>query len=231
MAETPFSPESGAASGGTAPEDGTQGSPTQPAADTSPEAASAAMNDAAVPVDSVSAEPVPPEPAAPSEPAGAPAEETAVSPALIATSAETPPSEPVAPIPAPAEPSAPPPGVAATITVPPLEGSESGGGGEWELLVERFTTWWHSGELNRQWQRIQGPLKGVAVLVAVLLALQLYATVVGTIDGIPLVSGLLELTGLIAVLQFSATRLLRSSDRREALSQLQRRWLDFRGRS
>ena len=226
MAETPFSPESGAASGGTAPEDGTQGSPVQPAADTSPEAAPAVVNDAAEPVASVSAEPV-----APSEPAGAPGEQAAVPPALIATSAETIPPEPVAPISAPAEPSAPPPGVAATITVPPLEGGESGGGGEWELLVERFTTWWNSGELSRQWQRIRGPLKGVAVLVAVLLALQLYATVVRTIDGIPLVSGLLELTGLIAVLQFSATRLLRSSDRREALSQLQRRWLDFRGRS
>jgi hypothetical protein len=120
--------------------------------------------------------------------------------------------------------------VAATITVPPLENGESGGG-EWELLVERFTTWWNSGELNRQWQRIRGPLKGVAILVAVLLALQLYATVVRTVDGIPLVSGLLELTGLIAVLQFSATRLVRSSDRREVLAQLERRWLDFRGRN
>ena len=111
--------------------------------------------------------------------------------------------------------------------MPPLpEGESSGGGGEWDLLVERFTTWWNSGELNRQWQRIRGPLKGVAIVVLVLL----YATVVGVVDGIPLVSGLLELTGLIAVLQFSTTRLLRSSDRQEVFTQLQRRWDDFRGR-
>ena len=154
-----------------------------------------------------------------------------VAPSLV-PSAATSPSQPVAAEhpPAPAEEPAPPPGVAATITVPPLEEGESSGGGEWELLVERFTTWWNSGELNRQWQRIRGPLKGVAILVAVLLALQVYATVVRTIGGIPLVSGLLELTGLIVVLQFSATRLLRSSDRQEVLTQLQRRWLDFRGR-
>ena len=187
------------------------------------------MNAAAEPPASVSAEPVPPEPVVASQSPGATADEPAP-PTLITSPAESTPSEPVAPLPAPAEPSAPPPGVAATITVPPLEGGESGGG-EWELLVERFTTWWNSGELNRQWQRIRGPLKGVAILVAVLLALQLYATVVRTIDGIPLVSGLLELTGLIAVLQFSATRLVRSSDRREVLAQLERRWLDFRGRN
>jgi hypothetical protein len=121
--------------------------------------------------------------------------------------------------------------VAATITVPPLEDPGTGGGGEWELLVERFNTWWNSGELNRQWQRIRGPLKGVAIVLAVLVALQVYATVVRTIDGIPLVSGLLELTGLIVVLQFGATRLLRSSDRQEVIAQLQKRWLDFRGRN
>jgi len=123
-----------------------------------------------------------------------------------------------------------PPGVAATIAVPPLEQGDNGGGGEWELLVERFTTWWNSGELNRQWQRIRGPLKGVAILVAVLLALQLYATVVRTVDAIPVVSGLLELTGLITVLQFSLTRLLRSSDREEVFAQVRRRWQEFRGR-
>lgn len=230
MAETPFSPESGATSGGTAPEDGTQGSSVQPAADITPESASAGIPDTTSVVEAITTEPEP------SETASAPelpveAAEPAAPPALIAAPAASAPPEPVAPPLVPAEPADQPPGVAATITVPPLENGESGGGGEWELLVERFTTWWNSGELNRQWQRIRGPLKGVAILVAVLLALQLYATVVRTVDGIPLVSGLLELTGLIAVLQFSATRLVRSSDRREVLAQLERRWLDFRGRN
>lgn len=219
MAETPIPPESGVANGGTAPEDGNPGGPVQPPLPATPEPMSApaeSSESAAVEVSAV--EPVPAEPAA-----------AAVPPTPVASLSEAS-SEPAVSAEAPREQPGPPPGVAATITVPPLEEGESGGGGEWEMLVERFSTWWNSGELNRQWQRIRGPLKGVAILVVVLVALQVYATVVRTIDGIPLVSGLLELTGLIAVLQFSATRLLRSSDRQQVTAQLQRRWQEFRGR-
>lgn len=224
MAETPFPPESGAVGGGTAPEDGTREGAVLPSDTGSPEPLPASTAPSELTAEEVvSVEPVPSEPVAAAAP-----------PTAALGAGETPdepsPSEPDAPPPAPLEQPGPPPGVAATITVPPLENGESGGGGEWELLLERLGTWWNSGELNRQWQRIRGPLKGVAILVAVLLALQVYATVVRTIDAIPLVSGLLELTGLIAVLQFSATRLLRSSDRQEVVSQLQRRWQDFRGR-
>ncbi len=225
MAETPFSPESGAANGGTAPENGNQGVGVQPAAAGSPEPVAAAPEPSEpAAAEAASVEPVPSEPVAAAVPPTA-----AANPSVPAS--ESSPVEPAASPAAPPEQPGPPPGVAATITVPPLEEGESAGGGEWEMLVERFSTWWNSGELNRQWQRIRGPLKGVAILVAVLLALQVYATVVGTIDGIPLISGLLELTGLIAVLQFSATRLLRSSDRQQVLAQLQRRWQEFRGRS
>lgn len=222
MAETPFPPESGAAGGGMAPEDGAQEGAVQ-ASDIGglePVPASAEPSEpAAEAPDSVES--------LPSEAVVAAAPPTAASSAGVTADGASPSESEAASI----EPPGPPPGVAATITVPPLEDGESSGGGEWEMLMERFSTWWNSGELNRQWQRIRGPLKGVAILVAVLLALQVYATVVGTIDAIPLVSGLLELTGLIAVLQFSATRLLRSSDRQEVLSQLQRRWQEFRGRN
>lgn len=223
MAETPFSPESGATSGGTAPEDGNQGSPALASPDlaVAPQVAPADASEPPTAVEGRSIEALPSEPQAAPASSAAPPESAPSEPA----------SEPTSAAPAPAESPVSPPGVAATITVPPLpEGESSGGGGEWDLLVERFTTWWNSGELNRQWQRIRGPLKGVAIVVLVLLALQVYATVVGVVDGIPLVSGLLELTGLIAVLQFSTTRLLRSSDRQEVFTQLQRRWDDFRGR-
>lgn len=225
MAETPFPPESGAGGGGMAPEDGAQEGAVQASdiGSLEPVPASAEPSEpAAEAPDSVES--------LPSEPVAAAAPPTAASSAGVAADGASP-SESEAPAPAQIEQPGPPPGVAVTITVPPLEDGESSGGGEWEMLMERFSTWWNSGELNRQWQRIRGPLKGVAILVAVLLALQVYATVVGTIDAIPLVSGLLELTGLIAVLQFSATRLLRSSDRQEVLSQLQRRWQEFRGRN
>jgi hypothetical protein len=219
MAETPISPESGATSGGTAGEDGTLGSPAQPPVSASSESlpTSVEPTEAAAVVEPVAAPPV---------------QAAAAEPALM------PPASPAADMAAAAQPSSPqtepstqqPLGVAATLAVPPLD-QEANGGGEWELLVERLTAWWNSGELNRQWQRIRGPLKGVAILVVVLLALQLYATVIRTVDAIPVVSGLLELTGLIAVLQFSLTRLLRSSDREEVLTQVRRRWQEFQGRA
>ena len=233
MAETPFSPESGAASGGTAPQEETPGMPGQAGEAVSPEPEAVAPGAGSV---EPNPEPIPPA-VAPVEPAPPAASEPldAVSTEASVVAAEVSPTdaEPTAQAPEPSaqapEPVAQPPGVAATIAVPPLEQGEQDGG-EWELLRERLGAFWNSGELNRQWQRIRGPLKGVAILVAVLLALQVYATVVRTIDGIPLVSGLLELTGLIAVLQFSVRRLLRSQDRQEVLEQLQRRWLEFRGR-
>ena len=68
------------------------------------------------------------------------------------------------------------------------------------------------------------------LLVAVL-ALRLYARVVGTLDGIPLVSGLLELTGLIYLVWFSSTRLVRTSERERVLAEWKQRWQSFSGRS
>ena len=139
-----------------------------------------------------------------------------------------------APSPAPeiapaAEPAA---GIAATIAVPPLDSSSpaaGGEGGEWELLVGKLNTWFSSGELNRQWQKIRGPLKGLAILIGVILALRLYASVVGTVDRIPVVSGLLELIGLIALGHFGLTKMVRTSEREKVLTDWKQRWLAFRG--
>ena len=257
MAETPFSPEPGGpgaaevpVQGGQEPADapGFAGEPAgfEPAPQEPAPVASAAVEPAPAAPDSPP--PGPPgesfEPAAvtdpqPQAPWQPPAPESpATEPAPDAEPGPTPavevPASVSAEIPqesaAASQPAAELPGVAATIEVPPLEPAAAGEGGEWELLLERLSSWWNSGELGRQWQRIRGPLKGVAILVAVLLALRLYGTVVSTIDSIPLVSGLLELAGLITVLQFGTTRLLRSSDRQEVLAQWRRRWQEFRGR-
>ncbi len=53
---------------------------------------------------------------------------------------------------------------------------------------------------------------------------------VGTIDRIPVISGLLELTGLIYVLWFSTTRLVRTSERERVLADWKQRWQSFSGR-
>jgi hypothetical protein len=150
-------------------------------------------------------------------------------------------AEPVAvvepePLPAPEpwaapEPVAPgEPAVAAILEVPPLPPGEAAEGGEFDLLIGKLRAWLDAANLGGQWQKLRGPLKGFALLVLAILALRLYARLVGTLDSIPLVSGLLELTGLIYLLRFSATRLVRTEERERVFADWKRRWQAFSGR-
>jgi hypothetical protein len=143
--------------------------------------------------------------------------------------------EPAKPEPT-AEPPAPTdiPTVASTLEVPAspqlATPAADQDGGEWELLVEKVRTWISSGQLQEQWQSARTPLSLLAGLIAVLLVLRVYSAVLGVLDSIPLLPGLLELAGLVAVVQFSLTRLVRSNDRREVIEGLKQRWQSFRGR-
>jgi hypothetical protein len=145
-------------------------------------------------------------------------------------------AEPAKPEPT-AEPPAPTdiPTVASTLEVPAspqlATPAADQDGGEWELLVEKVRTWISSGQLQEQWQSARTPLSLLAGLIAVLLVLQVYSAVLGVLDSIPLLPGLLELAGLVTVVQFSLTRLVRSNDRREVIEGLKQRWQSFRGRS
>jgi hypothetical protein len=150
---------------------------------------------------------------------------------------ETPATEAVAaPVEATPEPPAPTdiPTVASTLEVPAspqlATPAADQDGGEWELLVEKVRTWISSGQLQEQWQNARTPLSLLAGLIAVLLVLRVYSAVLGVLDSIPLLPGLLELAGLVAVVQFSLTRLVRSNDRREVIEGLKQRWQSFRGR-
>ncbi len=143
--------------------------------------------------------------------------------------------EPAKPEPTP-EPPAPTdiPTVASTLEVPAspqlATPAADQDGGEWELLVEKVRTWISSGQLQEQWQSARTPLSLLAGLIAVLLVLRVYSAVLGVLDSIPLLPGLLELAGLVTVVQFSLTRLVRSNDRREVSEGLKQRWKSFRGR-
>jgi hypothetical protein len=156
---------------------------------------------------------------------------------VVAAAAPTEP-EPVAAGVVPAEPVITPseaplamPTVASTIEVPASApgGQTSGEGGEWELLVEKLRQWIGSGQLQEQWQASRTPLSLLAGLIALLLVLRLYGALLAVIDSLPLLPGLLELAGLIAVVQFSLTRLVRSEERRSLIQSLQQRWKSFRG--
>lgn len=220
MAETPFSPEIGSESGGAMQEADNQPGAEQPAAGVE-----------ALPQLDASPASQPGIAASLAEPGGEP---PATSPAVEASAFVHPqagggPAAAEAVVPPAAEPAPQPPGVATTVAIPPLE--DAGEGGEWQLLVARINAWLGSGEWNRQWQRIRGPLKGLAILVLLVVVLRVYATAVATLEAIPLVSGLLELTGLLVVLRFSATKLVRSGDRRELAERIRQRWQAFSGRS
>ena len=202
------------------------------------EAAATVSEAAAEAVEPTGVEPteVAPTEVAPTE--AAPVEAAPVQEDVVVTA--TPPTEPepVATGVVPAEPVITPseapvamPSVASTIEVPASApgGGTSGEGGEWELLLEKLRQWIGSGQLQEQWQASRTPLILLAGLIALLLVLRLYGALLAVIDSLPLLPGLLELAGLIAVVQFSLTRLVRSEERRSLIQSLQQRWKSFRG--
>jgi hypothetical protein len=139
--------------------------------------------------------------------------------------------------PAPAVPSAPAAGeptVASTFEVAPLptgpvgDGAR-GEGGEFDLLIRKIKAWFEEADLAGQWNRLGGPLRGLGLVLGGLLVLKLYVALLDTLDDVPLLPRLLQLVGLIALLNFSVTRLTRSSDRTVILEDWKRRWDAFRG--
>lgn len=193
------------------------------------------------PVASPAPTPAPPQeangPEAPIEPV-ATEPEAAPAPAPVAPAPVVPTPLPPAPV-AAAEPETPPvevpepaptPTIATTLEIPAAPGATPADGGEFDLLVEKLRTWFTEADIGGHWQKLQGPLKGFALLLVAVLALRLYARVVGTLDGIPILSGLLELTGLIYLIWFSSTRLVRTSERERVLAEWKQRWQAFSGR-
>lgn len=125
------------------------------------------------------------------------------------------------------------PTVANTITVPPsvpAEQPSSGEGGEWELLVSKVREWFASGQATTFWAQARTPLVALMALVGVLMVLRVYGALLGAIESIPLLPGLLELVGVIWVLRYGVPRLVRSSDRQQLVDGLRNRWQSFRGR-
>ena len=118
--------------------------------------------------------------------------------------------------------------MAATVHVPAAPATAEGGG-EWDLLVTKLREWIGSGRLQDMLVKYQAPLREVALLLALVLVLRLYSAVIGAIDSLPLLPGLLELAGVIWLSRFAASRLVRSSDRQQLIASLEQRWRAFRG--
>ena len=69
----------------------------------------------------------------------------------------------------------------------------------------------------------------VMALVALLVVLQIYSALVGALESLPLVPGLLELAGLIWLVRYGLPKLVRSRDRQQLLDGIKDRRKDFLG--
>jgi hypothetical protein len=157
-----------------------------------------------------------------------------------ASSAASTPPEPVTPAepepqpePAPVAPAPATPAIAATLEAPPLAAGSTGTGpeegGEWDLLLGKVRTFLDSDALHAWWERLGGPLRAAGLLFALVLVLRLYGALLATVGDLPLLPRLLQLAGLIAVLRFGLTRLVRTEDRQAVLNDWKERWQRFRG--
>jgi hypothetical protein len=207
-----------------------------PAGETTVSATVVASSLGAVPADGPAAAKAPDATStAAAEPIGSVLEPGAINPAADAA-----PSGPSAPaVATPAEQSAPEPveastpaGVASTLSVPPLEGEarSEGEGGEFDLLISRVSAWLQEQNLPARWETLQGPLRAVALLLLALLLLRLYGALIDTLNSLPLVPRLLQLVGVIVLVKFSLTNLVRTSDRERLISSWTQRWTTFRGK-
>ena len=165
-----------------------------------------------------------------------PAEDTAPSPAEAAVDNASPSPE-LTPEPAPpveqppaVEPPAPESPIASTVSVPADPGASDSDGGEWHLLMEKLNAWLADAKLMELWQQSQRPLKLVGGALGLLLVLQLTSAVLGTLDAIPMLPRLLQLTGLIYLVLFSSRRLVRSDERRSLIEGVKTAWSSFTGK-
>ena len=169
---------------------------------------------------SPSANPVPPTPpVSEAEPAQGSPTESATPPEVEAVSEPAP--ETAATVPDPV--------IASTVTIPAQENSTDGGG-EWDLLVEKIKAWIDSNQLGSLWDQAQLPLRLIGGLILFVIVSTVYSGILGTINKVPLAPGLLELTGVIWLLNYARCNLVRSSDRKRVIDALGSTWNKVVGR-
>jgi hypothetical protein len=113
-------------------------------------------------------------------------------------------------------------------TAAAMESAE--GGGEWELLLGKVQAWLGQGKLQALWAQARNPLTLILATAALLVVLRVYAALLGALESLPLIPGLLELVGLVWAVRFGLPKLVQRSQRQELISSIQQRWQSFRGR-
>ncbi len=107
--------------------------------------------------------------------------------------------------------------------------SEEEKGGEWDLLVSKIKGWLEAKNLLKNGDLLIQPFLLFVGFIALVIFIKAYSTLLSSIDRVPLAARLLQLSGLIWLIKFSATQLLRPDDRQEVLTSLNQRWQAFTG--
>jgi len=144
--------------------------------------------------------------------------------------AETTPAPEPTPAPTPEPEPTPDPVIASTVSIPAQESADEDGG-EWELLVGKVKDWLEQNDLAELWTKAQLPLRVVGGLIVFSLVATVYSGVLSTINSIPLVPGLLELAGVIWLVNFALRNLIRNSDRDKFIQSARSTWTRVTGRS
>ena len=115
------------------------------------------------------------------------------------------------------------------MTIPAQENADTEGG-EWNLLLEKLQSLVDGERLKSLWIQLRLPIRLITALILLVVMIQIYSGLIRTINSVPIGSGLLELIGLIWLVRFSSTKLIRRSDRAEVISSLRTRWNKVIGR-
>ena len=133
------------------------------------------------------------------------------------------------PTPVPTPEATPDPVIASTIAIPAQNSSDETGG-EWDLLVAKLKDWLNSNDIPALWSKAQLPLRVIGALIVLTLVLRVYSGILSTIDSLPLAPGLLELTGLIWIVNFGLRNLVRNGDRQRVFEGIRTSWSRVTGR-
>ena len=126
-----------------------------------------------------------------------------------------------------APPSEPDPAIDSIVSLPASMDDE---GGEWDLLRDKVQEWLNANQLSDLWRQAKLPVQILAALILLTLVLQIYGGIIRTLDAVPLAPGLLELAGLITIANFSARRLVKTSEREKVFQQVLDLWKQVVGR-
>jgi len=102
---------------------------------------------------------------------------------------------------------------------------------EWQNLLIKLKGWIGTRLFLNEYDLFIDPSLLIIGLIALLIFLKAYTTILNTVEVIPLAPRLCQVIGTLWLIKFSTTRLLRKQDRQKFLLEMISRWRTFLGQS